>query len=81
MLLAQPDSPGTTEADLLTRAFEAAGVTEVYRSQDPGEADQLLEARRLAFPALERPRAVLLDDVALTVAARRGRRADRAGRG
>ena len=42
VLLAQTDSPGTTEADLLTRAFEAAGATEVYRSQDPGEADQLL---------------------------------------
>ena len=65
VLLAQTDSPGTTEADLLTRAFEAAGATEVYRSQDPGEADQLLEARRLAFPALERLGAVLLDDVAV----------------
>ena len=65
VLLAQTDSPGTTEADLLARAFESAGATEVYRSQDPGEADQLLEARRLAFPALERLGAVLLDDVAV----------------
>ena len=65
VLLAQTDSPGTTEADLLTQAFDAAGATEVYRSQDAGEADQLLEARRLAFPALERLGAVLLDDVAV----------------
>ena len=65
VLLAQTDSPGTAEADALVRAFEAAGAGEVYRSEDADEAAALLEARRLAFPALERLGAVLLDDIAV----------------
>jgi len=65
LLLAQTDQPGPAEADALLAAFEAAGATDAYRSEDPEQADALLEARRLALPALERQGAVMLDDVAV----------------
>lgn len=68
LLLAQSDLPGAAgqaEAAAVLAACEAAGATEGYRSEDPTEADQLLEARRLAFPALERLGATMLDDVAV----------------
>ena len=65
LLLAQTDSAGTAEADALVRACEQAGASEVFRSEDDAESDALLEARRLAFPALERLGAVVLDDVAV----------------
>ena len=65
LLIAQTDSPGGAEADALVALCETAGATEVFRSEDPGEADLLLEARRLAYPALERMGASLLDDIAV----------------
>ena len=65
LLLAQTDSPGPAEAEALLALCEAAGAVDAYRSEDAEQADQLLEARRLALPALERMGAVLLDDVAV----------------
>ena len=65
LLIAQTDSTGSAEADALVALCETAGATEVFRSEDPEEADQLLEARRLAYPALERMGASLLDDIAV----------------
>ncbi|WP_328394961.1 FAD-binding oxidoreductase [Nocardia sp. NBC_00416] len=63
MLLVQADSP---DADaLLTQVAElclAAGA-EVGRSDSPEESEMLLEARRLALPALEQLGDWLLDDV------------------
>lgn len=44
---------------------EGSGAVDVARSSDPTEAALLLEARRLALPALERLGDWLLDDVAV----------------
>ena len=68
LLIAQVDTPGAAgeaEADLLLSLCEAAGATETYRSEDPEQASMLVEARRLAIPALEQMGDWLLDDVAV----------------
>ncbi|WP_250284536.1 MULTISPECIES: FAD-linked oxidase C-terminal domain-containing protein [unclassified Frankia] len=68
LLLAQSDLPGQAgeaEADTVVSVCAAAGATESYRSEDAAQADMLLAARRLAFPALERLGAWLLDDIAV----------------
>lgn len=44
---------------------EAAGATMVVQTDDPEEGEALLQARRLAYPALERLGTTLLDDVAV----------------
>ena len=63
-LIVQSDA--LTSADELAAAEAAArrcGATEVVVSSDPDEADLLLQARRLALPALEALGDCLLDDV------------------
>jgi len=68
LLLAQSDAPGTNrgdETDAITRVCEEAGATYVAKALDADEGEQLLAARRLAYPALERLGATLLDDVAV----------------
>ena len=66
LLLAQCDGPAAaTEAEQVVAACEAAGATSTYVSADAAEAQELLAARRLAYPALERLGATLLDDVAV----------------
>lgn len=66
MLLIQSDD---VDADpLLARVAatcERLGAIDIARSSDPAEAEQLLEARRLALPALERLGDWLLDDVSV----------------
>lgn len=69
MLIAQTDSPGQAEVDTLGAACEAAGATNVMVTLDEAEGAQLLNARRLAYPALERLGAVLIDDVAVPLPA------------
>jgi glycolate oxidase len=68
LLLAQTDLPGAAgeaDADALLATCLSAGASEAYRSSDPAEADLLLEARRLALPALERLGTWVLDDIAV----------------
>jgi glycolate oxidase len=68
LLIAQSDAPGDAgivEADLLLELCERAGAVEVYRSEDPEQAEMLLGARRMAIPALETMGDWLLDDVAV----------------
>lgn len=68
VLLAQSDAPGGaagTRIDLLSSICEQAGATYVARTEDPDEGEQLLTARRLAYPALERLGDPLLDDLAV----------------
>jgi glycolate oxidase len=68
LLVAQSDLPGPAgeaEADAILAACGTAGATEGFRSEDPEQAELLLGARRLAFPALERLGSALLDDVAV----------------
>src|SRR5664279_4468507 len=57
LLLARVDTAGDAgdgEADLIATAFEAAGALWATRSTDAVEAEALFDARRLAYPALER---------------------------
>lgn len=72
ILLARCDVPGTAgeeEADAIRDCFERAGATWAARSTDQTEADALFEARRLAYPALERLGPVLTEDVCVPKAA------------
>lgn len=72
ILLARCDVPGAAgeeEADAIRDCFEQAGATWAARSTDQTEADALFEARRLAYPALERLGPVLTEDVCVPKAA------------
>ncbi|KUO03066.1 FAD-binding oxidoreductase [Streptomyces caeruleatus] len=66
LLLGRTDSAGPAgelEADAMLACFERAGATYAVRSTDQYEAEALFEARRLAYPALERLGPVLTEDV------------------
>jgi glycolate oxidase len=60
---------GTAEIAWMERTCEAAGAALVVTSDEEAEGRMLLAARRLAYPALERRGATLLDDVAVPVGA------------
>jgi glycolate oxidase len=64
------------EIAAMARLAEAAGATLVATTDEEAEGRMLLAARRLAYPALERLGATLLDDVAVPV----GRIAELLGR-
>jgi glycolate oxidase len=68
LVIARSDLPGEA-GQVQARAFEdacvAAGATETYRSETEEESEALLEARRMALPAIERLGYVLIDDVAV----------------
>jgi glycolate oxidase len=66
LLLARVDTPGEAggqEADALAAAMSDAGARWAARSTDDTEAEALFDARRLAYPALERLGPVLTEDV------------------
>ncbi len=66
LLLAQSDAPEplrATEVATAAELCERAGASYAAATDDPQEAEMLLQARRLAIPALERQGAILLDDV------------------
>src|ERR1700722_7791704 len=66
MLLARVDTPGDTgaaEAAAIAAAMAEAGAIWVEQSADDAEAEALFDARRLAYPALERLGPVLTEDV------------------
>ncbi|MEU9359323.1 FAD-linked oxidase C-terminal domain-containing protein [Streptomyces sp. NPDC048301] len=66
ILLGRVDTPGAAgdaEAETVRACFEAAGAAWAEVSTDQAEADALFEARRLAYPALERQGPVLTEDV------------------
>jgi glycolate oxidase len=66
MLLARVDTPGDSgaaEAALIAAAMTDAGAIWTEQSTDETEAEALFEARRLAYPALERLGPVLTEDV------------------
>jgi len=69
LLLAQTDAdtPQQQREELaaIERACRDIGATYCASTEDPDEGNLLLNARRLAYPALERLGATLLDDVAL----------------
>ena len=66
LLLARVDTPGEVgdrEAAAVVECFERSGATWAAQSTDAAEAEALFEARRLAYPALERLGPVLTEDV------------------
>ncbi|WAL66798.1 FAD-binding protein [Amycolatopsis cynarae] len=66
VLLGRCDTPGLAgeeEAQVLLRCFEQAGASWAAVSSDEQEAEALFDARRLAYPALERLGPVLTEDV------------------
>jgi glycolate oxidase len=66
LLLARVDTGGDlgdVEADALAAAMTEAGALWAARSTDDAEAEALFDARRLAYPALERLGPVLTEDV------------------
>ncbi|MEP6697054.1 MAG: FAD-linked oxidase C-terminal domain-containing protein [Pseudonocardiales bacterium] len=67
LLLAQCDTGPQASDDLaaLAAICAEAGATEVVRATDAGESAMLLEARRVAYQAIERLGAVIVDDVAV----------------
>jgi glycolate dehydrogenase FAD-linked subunit len=64
LLLARSDGP-FAETEAIADLCEGAGADFVATSDEEAEGRMLLAARRLAYPALERRGAVLLDDVAV----------------
>ncbi|MGN6132323.1 MAG: FAD-binding oxidoreductase [Nocardioidaceae bacterium] len=70
LLIAQSDAPGTArteEVALIRSACEAAGAGEVFVTDDPEEGEMFVEARRIAFPAIEARGSLLLEDVGAPV--------------
>ncbi|MGH8824844.1 MAG: FAD-binding oxidoreductase [Jiangellaceae bacterium] len=65
MLLAQSDNGAAAAAEMAEVASLCgrAGATEVAETSDPAEGEMLLEARRVALPALERLGTTMIDDV------------------
>jgi glycolate oxidase len=66
LLLARVDTPGDSgdaEAGALAAAMTDAGALWAEKSTDDAEAEALFDARRLAYPALERLGPVLTEDV------------------
>lgn len=64
MLFARSDD-AQAEIDLIEELCTAAGATLVVTTDEEAEGRMLMAARRLAYPALERRGATLLDDVAV----------------
>lgn len=67
VLIARSDTArfGRAELDVAEQACRAAGATELLRSTDARESEGLMDARRAAYPALERLGIALLEDVAV----------------
>jgi glycolate oxidase len=66
LLLARVDAPGNAgaaEAEAIAEAMTDVGAMWAVQSTDDEEAEALFEARRLAYPALERLGPVLTEDV------------------
>jgi glycolate dehydrogenase FAD-linked subunit len=68
VLLVTCDGPAAAaEAEVCERAATANGATDVFRTDDRDEGTELMNARRMALPALERKGSILLDDVGVPV--------------
>ena len=70
LLLARSDAGGAQgeeELGLMAAACERSGASFVMNTPDEAEGELLMQARRLAFPALEQQGATLLDDVGVPI--------------
>ncbi len=66
LLIGQSDV-GSAELSAMAEACEKAGATFVAVTEDPGEGDLLMGARRMAIPCVERLGAVLIEDVGVPI--------------
>ena len=72
LLVVQSDAPGgacVEEMAAIEAICDAAGATEVFRTDDAAEGEAFLAARRAFFPACERMGALLIEDVGVPVPA------------
>ncbi|MDX6323906.1 MAG: glycolate oxidase [Nocardioidaceae bacterium] len=70
LLVAQSDAPAAArslEVDVMRAETQQAGATEVFQTDDPDEGEMFVEARRMAFPAIEARGSLLLEDVGVPV--------------
>lgn len=70
MLVAQSDAPGTaraSEVELIRQACELVGAMEVFVTDDAAEGELFIEARRIAFQAIEARGSVLFEDVGVPI--------------
>lgn len=67
LLIARSDTAGFghDELAIAEEACRISGATDVLRSTDAAESEGLMDARRAAYPALERMGIALLEDVAV----------------
>ena len=64
--MAQSDAPGpagAAEVEIIQRAFEQHGASEVFATDDAQEGEAFTAARRAAIPAVEKLGSLLLEDV------------------
>ncbi len=69
LLIAQTDAPGAARSEelaVMQAACEAQGA-EVFVTDDADEGEMFVQARRAAFPALEKRGSLLLEDVGAPV--------------
>ncbi len=70
LLIAQSDVPALArpaEMAAIADACRSAGATQMYATDDPEDGEQFVQARRLAFPAIEATGSLLLEDVGVPV--------------
>jgi glycolate oxidase len=70
LLVAQSDAPGparAAEIEVIRAACEKAAATEVFVTEDPDEGELFVQARRLAFPAIQARGSLLFEDVGAPV--------------
>ena len=70
LLVAQSDAPASArsaEIEVMQAACEASGASEVFVTDDPDEGEMFVQARRIAFPAIEARGSLLLEDVGAPV--------------
>jgi glycolate oxidase len=64
LLIAQSDAPGPARAvELAAMTAACAAATECFSTEDAEEGELFVEARRMAFPAIEARGSILLEDV------------------
>ncbi len=68
LLIAQSDAPGAARAvEMGAMTAACAAATEMFSTEDAEEGELFVEARRMAFPAIEARGSILLEDVGAPV--------------
>jgi len=70
LLVAQSDAPAaarSAEVEAMRAGCETSGASEVFVTDDADEGEMFVQARRIAFPAIEARGSLLLEDVGAPV--------------